>query len=68
MSDPDMLRSHPDASYLLTLVEIPTASDRGAGEVSTVNSEDASTRNDDSSTLAACAVDVASGHMLIGQW
>ena len=50
LSDPDMLRSHPQAQQVLALVEQP-CSDRAAA-----------------CTLGACAVDVASGRLSIGQW
>ena len=52
-----MLRTHPDASYLLTLLEASAAGGEGSSQ-----------DGQDSTALAACAVDVASGHMLIGQW
>ena len=50
LSEPDMLRTHPQAQHLLALVELP-----GSGSQT-------------SCTLGACAVDVASGHLYIGQW
>ncbi|KAK9807187.1 hypothetical protein WJX73_005617 [Symbiochloris irregularis] len=57
LSDPDMLRSHPDASYLLALLETPAPEHDGGPQPEAGGT-----------LLAACAVDVASGHMLIGQW
>jgi DNA mismatch repair protein MSH6 len=58
MSDMEMLASHPDASYLLAITEAPAeAADGGAadGERPTA-------------AIGVCAVDVATGQMLLGQW
>lgn len=63
MADAEMTAAHPEASFLLALCECatPAASDaptqpqgRYTGDVQT--------------TLGACAVDVATGQILFGQW
>lgn len=65
LSDPDMLRSHPDAAYLLSLLEVAPEAQPSAGQEP---EEGEIPRGPDAAVLAACAVDVASGHMLLGQW
>jgi DNA mismatch repair protein MSH6 len=54
LSDPEMLTCQGEASYLLTLLEVPLPG----------NTPDAPGRT----RFGACMVDVATGHMMIGQW
>lgn len=50
LTDPDMLRSHADASYVFSLTEAPAKS------------------RSEPPTLGACAVDCATGQLLVGSW
>lgn len=79
MTDAEMLSTHPDASFFLTLAEAPAAAaalaaaDGGAG-AAVGGTETAEVREgsggsgDEQMVIGACAVDVATGQILIGQW
>lgn len=51
LTDPEMLQSHSDASYIVALQEEPTAE-----------------QHQDQPFIGLCAVDCATGQMLVGSW
>ena len=55
MTDAEMLQSHPDASYLMAITEsaVPASAD-------SIDAEPV--------TIGVCAVDAATGHIVLGQW
>lgn len=62
LTDAEMLMTAPEAAYLLTLVELPvpqTVIDESSTSITAIRPKVWS---------GVCAVDVASGHVLLGQW
>ncbi len=57
LTDAEMLQSTPDAAYLLAITEGPPAA---GGPRNSVDAEPV--------VIGVCAVDAATGHMLLGQW
>lgn len=55
MTDAEMLQSHPDASYLMAITESALAPGPDSIDAAPV-------------TVGVCAVDAATGQMLLGQW
>ena len=51
LTDPEMLASHSDASYIVALQEVPAAE-----------------HQPDHPLIGLCAVDCATGQMLLGSW
>lgn len=75
MTDAEMLSRHPDASFLLALAEAaaPAAQPAGAAGAAAAAAAGGAgscggVTGDAQTVLGACAVDVATGQMLIGQW
>ena len=57
LTDAEMLASTPDASYLMAITEGPPAGPRAADSIDV-----------EPVTIGVCAVDAATGQMLLGQW
>lgn len=55
MTDAEMLQSHPDASYLMAITESPATPGADSIDAEPV-------------TIGVCAVDAATGQMVLGQW
>ena len=55
MTDAEMLQSHPDASYLMAITESALPPGPDSIDAAPV-------------TIGVCAVDAATGQMLLGQW
>ena len=70
LADPDMLSSQHEASYVMALTEMhvdhPPAQDRPPAGASS-DQQDAAQASGEP-TLGACAVDVSTGRILVGQW
>ncbi len=62
LTDAEMLQSTPDAAYLLAITEGPPPPP-SAGGPRAPDSVDA-----EPVVIGVCAVDAATGHMLLGQW
>lgn len=65
MADAEMVSGHPEASFMLALCEAtppPPSQLPSAVQANLRYSGDEQTR------IAACAVDVSSGHLLMGEW
>ncbi len=66
MADAEMVSANPEAAFLLALCEAPAAQPAQpqpqAGGAATRYTGDVQT------ALGACAVDVATGQILFGQW
>ena len=60
LTDAEMLQSTPDAAYLLAITEGPPPPAGGARDSDSIDAEPV--------VIGVCAVDAATGHMLLGQW
>lgn len=65
MADAEMVSGHPEASFMLALCEAAPPPPSQSPSAAQANSKYS---GDEQTTIAACAVDVSSGHLLMGEW